>query len=136
MDKKKVVEEIQGYLAEELAAFLPSVEAGALDEAGQVRVREIQQQLTMYKFLPLREYSANDVVCPSALVELDLRGRHAFYLVVPTGGGLVMKIEGQPVQVITPNSPLGAALMGKRVGESVSLTVQGTTRDYRVVGMQ
>jgi transcription elongation GreA/GreB family factor len=137
-NKRKVVEEIQNHLAEELAGLLPAAEAAEkanrelpVDQAE--RVRAIQQQLTMYRFLPMREFNSEDVVCPSSLVELEISGRRAFYFLVPSGGGLVMKIEGNPVQVITPNSPLGEALLGRKVGDQVQVQAAGSARAYRIV---
>jgi transcription elongation GreA/GreB family factor len=59
---------------------------------------------------------------------------HAYYLIVPKGGGLVTRVEGKAVQVITPNSPLGEALLGKRVGDEAQIEVGGKTRLYKVVG--
>jgi transcription elongation GreA/GreB family factor len=140
MDKRKVVEHIQSYLAEELASLLPSAEAAEagtqkMPEKSSDRIREIQRQLTMYKFLPVRAYGDQDVVCPSALVELELTGRRAYYFIVPSGGGLIMKIDGNPVQVITPQSPLGDALMGRKVGDQVRVATAGAPRDYRIVSM-
>jgi transcription elongation GreA/GreB family factor len=139
-NKRKVVEEIQAHLAEELKGLLPSAEKAESGEASMPegtasRIREIQQQLTMYRFLPMREYGADDVVVPSALVELELSGRRAFYLVVPSGGGLVMKIEGHPIQVVTPQSPLGNALLGKRLGDTVRVETAGAPREYVIVSM-
>jgi transcription elongation GreA/GreB family factor len=141
MDKRNVVREIQAYLNEELASLeslngAPS--ARPADAETQGRIRELRSQLTMYQFLPLREYGAEDVVCPASLVELELQpaARRAFYFIVPSGGGLVMRIDEQPVQVITPNSPLGEVLMGRRVGESVSVEAGGKPREYRIVSMR
>ena len=135
MDKRKVVQEIQAYLAEELASLLPAAEAGKLSADKGERVREIQSQLTMYKFLPLREYGKEDVICPASLVELELKGRRAFYFIVPSGGGLIMKIEENPVQVITPLSPLGEALLGRKVGDQIQVQTQGAPRDYQILSM-
>jgi transcription elongation GreA/GreB family factor len=136
MDKRKVVDEIQTYLAGELASLLPAAEAGTLDADGGERIREIRRQLTMYKFLPVREFGTEDVVCPASLVELELGERRAFYLIVPSGGGLVMRIEESPVQVITPQSPLGEALLGRRVGETVRVQGHGGERNYRIVSLR
>lgn len=140
LNKRKVIEQIQEYLAEELASLLPKAEAAEAGEARMSdetaeRIRSIQSQLTMYRFLPVREYGADDVVVPSALVELEISGRHAFYFLVPSGGGLIMRIDDKPVQVITPQSPLGEALLGKKAGGTIRVESSGAPRDYRIVSV-
>ncbi len=138
VDKHKVIEQIQSALAGELAALLPEIEreGEAVSEKTAGRAREIQQQLTMYRFLPRREFGAEDVVCPSALVELETGGTSAIYLMVPSGGGLVTRVEGRPVQVITPHSPLGEALLGKKNGDRAEVRTQSGTRTYRIVSVK
>lgn len=131
MKKKEVIEQVQAYLAEELSQL---VNAASPEEVA--RAAEIQKQLVMYRFLPMREYGKDDVVCPSALVELELNGRRAFYFIVPQGGGLVTSVGGVPVQVITPQSPLGEVLLGKKAGEEVRVeTSGGGHRVYRIVSL-
>ena len=98
-------------------------------------VRMIQKQLTMYRFLPMRDFNEQDVIVPSSLVELEISGRRAFYFIVPSGGGLIMRIDEKPVQVITPQSPLGDALLGKKVGNTIRVDSSGTARDYRIVSL-
>jgi hypothetical protein len=134
MDKKKLIDELQAYLAQELADLLPSLEDARPDNPSVERAEEIRRQLLMYKFLPVRQFTAADVICPSGLVEMELNGIRSFYLIVPSGGGLVTRISGQVVQVITPQSPLGEVLLGRRVGETVQVRVGGGTRNYKIVG--
>jgi len=129
VDKRKVVAEIQSYLAQELAE---AHKAG--DES---RMSEIQSQLTMYKFLPVRDYGGpGEVVAPSALVGLKYEGHVLYCLMVPKGGGLVTRVEGEPVQGITPHSPLGEALLGKTTGDSVEVVAGGRRRSYEVISLQ
>jgi hypothetical protein len=90
----------------------------------------------MWKFLPLREFGSADVVCPAALVELELQGTHAFYFIAPQGGGLVLRQDGCPVQVITPNSPMGEALLGRREGDVVEVETRSSVRSYRVISIR
>ncbi|MCM2324272.1 MAG: GreA/GreB family elongation factor [Oligoflexia bacterium] len=133
MFKRKVIQTLQQYLADELAALAPKASADA--ETGQ-RVAELHRQLLMFRLLPVRDFSGvGEVVCPAALVELDLNGLRAHYLIVPQGGGLVTKVDDRPVQVITPNSPLGEALMGHKTGDSVKVELGGKTREYRVISL-
>lgn len=125
MDKRRVVEEITAFLNDELA------------EAGPERAAEIRRLLQMYRFLPVREFGPDDVVCPSALVGLELQGGPTtHFLIVPSGGGLVTRIEGLPVQVITPQSPMGEALMGKKAGDQVVVEARTEKRCYRVLSVR
>lgn len=139
MDKKKVVAEIQNYLAQELSDLAPALENPEKLQSEQkqdlaARVDDIKRQLLMYKFLPVRPFTSEDVICPGGLVELEINQMHAYYLIVPAGGGLVTRVDGKAVQVITPNSPLGEALMGKKVGDAADVQVGGKPRHYKVVG--
>jgi transcription elongation GreA/GreB family factor len=48
----------------------------------------------------------------------------------PHGGGTEVSVDGIQVQVVTPASSLGAALMGKMLGDDVELRVRGNLREY------
>lgn len=129
--KKKIIQEIQSHLADELASLAKNEQSTEALE----RIVEIQRLLLQYQFLPIREYGVEDVICPATLVELDLAGLRTYCFIVPQGGGMIMQIDGKPVQVVTSNSPLGGALLGKRVGDSIELQVGRSTRIYRVVSI-
>ncbi|MBC7691533.1 MAG: GreA/GreB family elongation factor [Methylotenera sp.] len=128
MDKQKLLDQIQEYLKEELS------DAEKAEPAGE-RVKEIKSLLLMYRFLPVRNYTAEDVIVPSALVELKLGSATAYYYVAPQGGGLITKVDDRAVQVITPNSPLGEKLLGKKVGDLIHVETRSGTREYQVVSL-
>ncbi len=52
------------------------------------------------------------------------------YFVAPHGGGVAL--EHGAVQVVTPRSPLGQALVGKRVGDECEVTLQGKKRTLEI----
>jgi hypothetical protein len=124
VDKKKVVAEITAYLKEELAASTDSEHR-----------KELERLLLMYRFLPTREYGGEDHIIPSTLVELKTGQTQAWYFIAPQGGGLVTRVEGKPVQVITPHSPLGGALLGKKTGQSIKVQTRSGEREYEIVGI-
>ena len=159
MKKKELVHLLQEHLAEELASLLQAaqaskeaathdenkaedmhdtraIEASYLAGAQAQRATELQRQLTMYKFMPMREYGLQDVICPGSLVELEHNKTRAYYFIAPQGGGLITHLDGKAVQVITPNSPMGEALMGKKVGDPIEIEVRDTTREYKVISHQ
>ncbi len=55
-----------------------------------------------------------------ALVQTDLDGYQDFFFLLECGGGTEVKVSGQTITVITPESPVGCALMGKMQGERYS----------------
>ena len=112
------------YLTEELSS-------ATSDE----RQSELRAQLQMYRFLPKRTYSNEDLVVPSALVTLKTGAVEAYYFVVPQGGGLITEVDGKPLQVITPNSPLGEKLLGKKVGDAFQVEVRNGVRQYEVTSL-
>ena len=122
MNKATLISTITEYLSDEL-------KSGVSAE----REKEIKSILLMYRFLPVRIYGPEDVIVPSALVELKLGQALAHYFIAPQGGGLITSVEGKAVQVITPQSPLGEALIGKKVGDTVQVNSRGTIREYQVV---
>lgn len=159
MDKRRIVQDIQAGLAEELRLLensaraaheaatheesrqedshdTRSIEASYLAGAQAKRAAEIKRLITLFRFFPLREFEADAVACAGALVELSFNGTHAFYFLVPQGGGFSTKVEGKPVQVITPESPMGEALLGRRVGDTVEVETRSGDRSYEIVSIR
>lgn len=158
-DKKVLIERILAKLGDELAAIEKSaraaheaatheesraedshdtrgIEASYLAGAQAVRAAELQDLISIYKFLPLRDFKAGDPIAPSALIEVEIGGRTARYFFVGRGGGISVQFPGGPVQVITPQAPLGEGLQGRRVGELIEVEVQGALREYTVLSVR
>lgn len=99
-----------------------SQEAAYLAE-GQARLAaEIEASLAHYAALPLPDFGPADAIALGALIELGGEKRaSAWYFLGPRAGGIGLKWEGRDVLVITPQSPLGRQLLGRRAGETVRL---------------
>jgi hypothetical protein len=128
--KSELLGELERYWRDQLA----SVQA---DEEQRVA---IERQLLQVRFLPRREFSAVDeIIVPSALVEIETlredgkEGVHSWCYLIPTGGGLILSVAGRPVQVLTPQSPLGSALLGKKRGDDLVIPAGTKSRKIRVV---
>jgi hypothetical protein len=57
---------------------------------------------------------------PGALVDAVLDGEVLCFFLLPCGGGVELSVEGVDVTVITPESPVGAALLDKKQGDVFS----------------
>lgn len=97
-----------------------SLEAGYLAE-GQARLAaEIEASIAIFSGLALPTFAPGAPVALGALVETEARGRFARYFLAPRGGGLEFPAGKSTVLVVTPQSPLGRQLLGKRVGDLVA----------------
>lgn len=98
-----------------------SQEAAYLAE-GQARLAaEIAANITLYETLTVPAISPGGLVALGAAVAVEHAGRRTWYFIGPRAGGLELDVEGVPVLVLTPQSPLGRELLGKRVGDSVKV---------------
>ena len=78
--------------------------------------------------------AVTEVARSGALLALeDEAGDTVRYFLAPEGGGTKL---GGGVQVVTPVSPLGASLMGKREGEEVELKLAGKSRQLTVLSVE
>jgi Transcription elongation factor len=110
-------------------------EAAYLAE-GQARLAaELQETITIYQTLPMPAFGATDAIDLGAVVTLENRGKPAHYFLGPRNGGMEIEFDGKTLLVVTPQSPLGRQLPGRRVGDSVQLPGRGTVITQRIVAV-
>ena len=96
---------------------------------------ETEEALAMYHALELRKFPEGTAIDLTALVELESNGARALYFLGPKTGGVEIRHKGTEVLVITPESPLGRQLLGRKVGDRVKLQTRGPTQEFRVTGI-
>ena len=101
------------------------LEASYLATGQARRTAEIRQALQIYQQLLLRDYDPLRGIQVSNLVTLeDEDGQQRRLFLGPEAAGLKIGDGDELVTVITPRSPLGQQLMGKRIDDEVSLGAQ------------
>ena len=98
-----------------------SQEAAYLAEAQARLASEIQDSIGFYRGFQLPVFAVGDPIAVGALVELANPGPSDWFLIGPRGGGLELSTGGHNVLVLTPASPIGRLLLGKREGQSISV---------------
>jgi transcription elongation GreA/GreB family factor len=81
--------------------------------------------------LAVRACDAAGPVSLGALVETDEDGETGLFWLVPHGGGT--RLADGTVQVVTPKSPLGQALLGARPDDECEVVLAGKKRVLCVV---
>lgn len=100
------------------------------------RVGELQDAATHLDALQLRTFTGAAPIALSALVIVeDDDGKSRHYFLAPGGGGVKLHLEGVEVAIVTPQSPLGRALIGKREDDDVELQTPQGKREFLVVSV-
>jgi hypothetical protein len=101
---------------------------------GQARqAKEILDSIKLYQSLPMRDFAPGDLIDLTAVVKLDTDGSPALYFIGPKSGGLEVQYDGEEIVVVTPHSPLGQNLIGKKVGYRWTAKGGGPATKYHVV---
>lgn len=99
------------------------------------RAAEIEEVLSTYKYLNVKSFTADDPIASTAVVELLFNGKKVFVFLVPKGGGISVNLDGHSVQVITPSSPLGEALLDLHVGDEAIVEQGNENKIYEVLSV-
>jgi transcription elongation GreA/GreB family factor len=112
------------------------LEAAYLAGAQSRQAKETEKTIAQYESLKPQAFSAQDPIGLMAVVELDSNGKRMFYFLGPSAGGLEFRYRGKEMLVITPQSPLGQNLMGKKQGDQVELKISRLPVAYRIVSVR
>ena len=97
-----------------------SIESGYLARGLAERAETLRDGLRALDLLRLREFGDDDAATVGAVVTLaSTDGRETHYFLAPSGAGETIRIGLDDVVVLTPRSPLGVAMSGRRAGDSV-----------------
>lgn len=92
------------------------------------RVVELDEAVAEVARWNPRTFAADAAIALGALITIDEDGETKQLLIAPAGGGNTL---AGGIQVVTPRSPLGQALLGKRAGDEVELK----TRTFEIVAI-
>ncbi len=95
------------------------------------RVEALRAELTEVQSMVVRDLGPDDAVVLGALVVIDDGGVETRLWLAPHGGG--MRLADRTVQVVTPRSPLGQALLGRRAGDECLVAVEKKKRTLTIV---
>ncbi len=112
------------------------LEASYLAHGQSRQVVETEQAREQFLALLVREFRADEPIAIGAFVQLETEGERLWYFLGPAAGGTEVTCEDQEVLVITPQSPLGRLLMGRRCGEIVASGAGKTRTDHRILSVR
>ncbi|WP_018968953.1 hypothetical protein [Rubritalea marina] len=96
------------------------LEASYLAEAQAAKVNLLEEQIGIIERLVL-DLDDDAPIAPGAMCTISTDTDAYGYLLLPAGGGLRVEFQGMVFTVITPDSPIGSALLGEVIGADVKM---------------
>jgi len=113
-----------------------ALETSYLARGQAQRVVDLQVALKQVRFMDVREFGPDDAIAISALVQLEAEGEERWIFLAPAAGGRRLQLAAASVDVLTPEAPLGRALIGRCEGDEVTLRTTGKAREYAIVSVR
>jgi len=111
-----------------------ALEASYLASAQSSRVEELRRAISRLSQLELVSFASGDAIRVGALVQLEATDTgKRWVFILPYGGGERIRFENTEILVLTPEAPLGKALLGKRESDEFEFRVQKKLIDYEVL---
>jgi hypothetical protein len=156
MNKRVIIKKIVARLTEELQVYFRAaqfsraeathesskaeskydtrgLEASYLARGQSRQAAELETAIAEFDKLPLKNFGAEDPINLGALVELESAGENLHYFIGPRAGGTEVIHDKKEILVITPQSPLGEQLLGKKQGECPQLQLGGVRQPARIL---
>lgn len=159
MNKRALIKEILAQLTADLAVYFRAahaahaeatheqnkaenkydtrgLEASYLARGQSRQAVETKAAIAAFENLVPRKFGAGEPIELGALVELEQRNERTLYFLGPKAGGTEVVCEGREILVITPQSPLGEKLHGKKSGDRLQLDMGGVRNPLRVITVE
>lgn len=148
---KQLTSDLEGYLRAARAAHAEAtheqsraenkydtrgLEASYLARGQSKQAAEIEAAIEAFGKLEGRAFAPGEPVDLGALVELEGAGERTIYFIGPKAGGTEVIHQKREVLVITPQSPLGEQLMGRKQGESLQMKIGGAMNKFLVASVE
>jgi transcription elongation GreA/GreB family factor len=95
------------------------------------RIDELRGHVAEVASMPCRDFTNGEPAAMGALVTIEEDDGESHLFMAPQGGGT--RLRGGEIQVVTPRSPLGVALLGKQEGDECEVRLAGRVRALVVV---
>jgi transcription elongation GreA/GreB family factor len=110
------------------------LEASYLARGQSKQAAELETAIVEFEKIAAQK-STNEMIGIGSLVELEHGGESSFYFLGPRAGGTEILHDKKEILVITPQSPLGEQLMGKKPGDQPQLNFGGAKQPAKILSV-
>ena len=114
-----------------------SLESSYLARGQAKRVEELTTALDRLQMLPMKTFSATTPIVLSALVRMEAEnGEKRTVFLGPSAGGEEFLADGEEIVIVTSGSPMGQAILGKRVGATFDIKLGPIAQTFTITSVE
>ena len=111
------------------------LESAYLAHGQSQRVMQYQSELQAFRNMKLPEFTRDSAITLGAIVTIqDQNSVEKAVFLGPTGGHTIIE-SGKSISLISITSPLGSKLMGCHEGDSISIAIGNSQKQYEVLSV-
>ena len=108
------------------------LEASYLVQGQARRIEELDKSISAFREMNIPAEDSLSVHL-GTLIYVAVDSKKAFLFVGPQAGGLKVEVDDKEILVITPYSPIGKALVGKKAGDVIEIAVGKKKKNYEIL---
>ena len=97
------------------------------------RLMELKEAMAAIQLIPTGDQNQGSPCALGSIVQVEDEGQTQSYWIASTGGGT--RLAQGSIQVVTPKSPLGRALVGCSLDDDCEVQIAGSTRTLSIVAI-
>jgi transcription elongation GreA/GreB family factor len=111
-----------------------ALEFGGLAKGQKERADRMAAELSTLAIFHPQRFSAQTPISLGAIVEVEDESLGRIFFLAPAGAGIELNGPGGDgfLSVVTPVSPIGKAVLGRKVGDTVDVTIQNEPREWTI----
>ena len=98
-----------------------------------MRAEQLGEDLALLERFQVRAFTEDDPLALAALARVEDDDAERVYFLAPAGAGTKLSVDALEITVLTPSSPLGRVLLGKRLDDDVEFRSPQGRRQLCVV---
>ena len=110
-----------------------ALEASYVARGQAQRVADLKEALYDFKHITMKDFGAASPITATAVIEVECEDKRHLLFFLPKGGGASVMVDQERVQIVTPNTPLGQALLQMKKGDSVIVDLAKTEKEYEIL---
>jgi len=98
-------------------------------------IKEKEEAIDNLNSFPPDKLNFSSIIQIGSVIEIKEDKNIKYYFILPVGGGIKIKQNNKIITVITPDTPIVAALQGKKKNDKINFEIENIIKEIEIVNI-